>query len=238
VIASTQKTADRPHNLTVVIGLLSPTLAIVALLLSWRSLETSRQSIKISQRAYLSSEPQQLAIDPRVFHLVGRQPDDGNPVCRNAQSVKVSVKIWNMGNTPATLVRNSFQSLRPVERHSYFGNEPGKPEIEYDDALEGRRISARSSFVLTLKSEVFEKDLQPESLLQYGGVMRFRDEFGDEFSESWCAQFSPTSGARVTPTMRQPQDLDDCQKQVVGSSSILLPEVCSPAWDVEALVGK
>jgi hypothetical protein len=46
-----RKTADRPHNLTIMLGLLSPMLALLALYMSIQSIKVSRQSLEVGQRS-------------------------------------------------------------------------------------------------------------------------------------------------------------------------------------------
>jgi hypothetical protein len=55
-----EKTADRPHTITIglgLLGLLSPLVAFVALYISIQSLRTNVRSLEIGQRAYVSPEP-------------------------------------------------------------------------------------------------------------------------------------------------------------------------------------
>jgi hypothetical protein len=73
-----QETADRPHNLTLLIGFLSPLLAIVAVAVSVSNVMTSRLSLTTSQRAY----------------LVVQESPTQNPET-------TTLIIRNVGNTPA-----------------------------------------------------------------------------------------------------------------------------------------
>ena len=48
------KVADRPHWITIALGLLSPLVAVVAVWIASQSLKTNQQSMKVGQRAYLT----------------------------------------------------------------------------------------------------------------------------------------------------------------------------------------
>ena len=74
------KTADRPHQLTVRLALLSPLLAIVAVAISMGGLYYTQKGIKVGQRAYLST---------------------GVSSSKNAGDVTTTVEVKNVGNTPA-----------------------------------------------------------------------------------------------------------------------------------------
>jgi len=104
------KVADTPHWITIVLGLLSPTLAIVALLMSYLSYRTaqnsfslSEQSLQTGQRAYLQS-----AIE------LGAPIDEGDKIVW-----QVKVKLHNSGNTPASKRDKSTQlSVAPGQQSS------------------------------------------------------------------------------------------------------------------------
>jgi hypothetical protein len=49
-----KRIADRPHWITILIGFLSPSIALVAAWIAIQSLRTSQQSMKVGQRAYLN----------------------------------------------------------------------------------------------------------------------------------------------------------------------------------------
>jgi hypothetical protein len=84
------KTADRPHKLTLVLGLSNSLVALVAVALSFssfkvaqQSLRTNEQGLRISQRAYVSVL--------RVAYYPDQGKDTGSFV----------IRIKNYGNTPA-----------------------------------------------------------------------------------------------------------------------------------------
>ena len=89
-----EKVADRPHPITVHLGLVSPAIAIVALLVAFLGWCTSQWSMKVGQRAYLIY---QVAVT------------NGNQVMEALRADKdiflnYQVTVTNMGNTPADLI--------------------------------------------------------------------------------------------------------------------------------------
>ena len=74
--------ADRPHNFTLLLGLLSPFLALVALGFSYYSLDTSKRALNIGQRAYLSVTKSSMAVE---YVNIG---DDGDLKLYRGESVQ------------------------------------------------------------------------------------------------------------------------------------------------------
>lgn len=112
--SSPAKTADRPHGITIALGVMSPALAIVAIAVSFFSLRTSQQSLKIGQRAYLSYEIETFDFEPAL-----------NPAASTPLSLITVVKITNVGNTPAYFDSGAqthdvidFKSKRQIARIS------------------------------------------------------------------------------------------------------------------------
>jgi hypothetical protein len=84
--------AAKPHKITIVLGLFSPVLAFVALVMSYWSYRTaqdslfvSQQSLQVGQRAYLQS-----AVEIEGPYAVGYD-----------LTWQVKAKLHNSGNTPA-----------------------------------------------------------------------------------------------------------------------------------------
>jgi hypothetical protein len=79
-----KRTADRPHKITIVIGVLSPLLAIAAVTISLQGVKTSRTAMEVGQRAYLSISDGRLSVSGDQAHY--------------------SYVLHNLGNTPAESV--------------------------------------------------------------------------------------------------------------------------------------
>ena len=122
----------RPHVLTVIIGLLSPALALVALVMSGYSYQVAKESLKIShdtfginrdmlqvvQRAYLTIEDVELTLSHPNHCYVDTQAGQ--------QCVRVNYQftIYNMGNTPAII-------SKPLKHHRFtFPKTWSVPEAE------------------------------------------------------------------------------------------------------------
>jgi hypothetical protein len=89
-----KKIADRPHRITIVIGILSPAIAIVAVYLSLNSLHVSREALDLNRR---SMEIAQAAYVTATFYSQKQQREREGPVWH------VGAELNNTGNTPATL---------------------------------------------------------------------------------------------------------------------------------------
>src|SRR5579864_5645437 len=89
-----EKAADRPHPITVRLGLLSPSIALVALFVAFLSLYTSQRSMKVGQRAYLTY---QVAVTNggEVVNALHAEKDF---------FLNYQVTVTNMGNTPAEAI--------------------------------------------------------------------------------------------------------------------------------------
>ena len=85
-----RKTADRPHALSLLLGLISPLLAIVALFISLQSLKTSETSLKVGQRAYLAVQNGELW----VSRVAGTPAEVG---------IYLRCEVHNLGNTPGSI---------------------------------------------------------------------------------------------------------------------------------------
>lgn len=88
-IQNVTKVADRPHWITIAVGCLAPSLAIIALIVSLEGLRTSRESLRIGQRAYVQ----------------GRftwQEDTPSLMKKNGVTFwRLRVELANTGNSPA-----------------------------------------------------------------------------------------------------------------------------------------
>jgi hypothetical protein len=99
-------TTARPHNLTLVIGLLSPLLGVVALIISLMSLRTSERSLgvsetnmKVAQRGYVRIVDGKM----RLTHALLPLYELGKPMPRKPDEpigFGFSASLENLGNTP------------------------------------------------------------------------------------------------------------------------------------------
>lgn len=103
-----RKVADRPHWLTVIIGLVSPALALVAIGISLNSLAVSERNMKVGQRAYLTIRNAR-ALTGLLF---GDLPL-AKPACQ--LGVVHLYEVHNLGRTPGSVVGNVQSVTYPDE---------------------------------------------------------------------------------------------------------------------------
>ena len=164
------KTAERPHWITIAVGLVSPTIACVALFLSFESIEMSRKSLdlgvasqKIGQRAYVGAH---LTNNVEAFREGG-----------GFWLWRVNLELNNTGNTPASVLLKSVTQglgekmskfhLYAHEHESLFISGKDRATVQVADlTVDGRMLtdSHQMGFPLPSLSVVF----------------RYFDAFGDE----------------------------------------------------------
>ena len=114
------KVADRPHLLTILVGIFSPTLAIVAAAISFGAYQVSDLSMKIAQKAYLRVENSRFSLtrlDTRYkvveAEVGGRVQDVLLPSVEPAYRIPLSFEVHNSGNTPANLRELKLRLIVP-----------------------------------------------------------------------------------------------------------------------------
>lgn len=102
VDAGERRIADRPHHMTIVIGLLSPVLAGVAVIVSILAVHTSERALKIGTRAYVAV----LAGNLQFFNygIVQHETADNSGGQHCIVRMDLSATIQNAGNSPASAV--------------------------------------------------------------------------------------------------------------------------------------
>jgi len=100
IIDEDRKTADQPHWITIVIGMLSPALAIVALAVSLLSLKTSDLSLRIANRAYVGVVSGNLHFADFGYAVQDKGPDAGTHCIVR---MDIFAAIQNAGNSPAVI---------------------------------------------------------------------------------------------------------------------------------------
>lgn len=170
--ASPIKTADRPHPITILLGVLSPMLAIVALFISFDALKTSRSAMEIGQRAYLTPVITRLYPKPNPNFQEG-----------GIELLEVGLTIQNVGNTPAFLL---------AAKH-FLEKSDSNPTQENGDSLSGLgTIAPRQELVAHPASLSLLKwrDGSLDSWVYYFLVIDWEDVFRVHHSDHWCFQIS------------------------------------------------
>jgi hypothetical protein len=98
VAKATQKTADRPHSITIGLGLLTAVIAVGGLVLTWRG----QGLTETSQVPFLEVTRTPMEVTPLFDH--GPTGDGRNDSLRYTRQVRVGFSVENRGNTPATII--------------------------------------------------------------------------------------------------------------------------------------
>jgi hypothetical protein len=183
------KTADRPHRITIYLGLLSPTLALIALWFSWQSLKTSNRSLEIGQRAYVSLQDGRLSFSKEAEGPPPQPSSTLTPPGKPHPYVAMlgTVTLVNTGNTPA-----QFVSFKPVYKRLPQGwsiRNTGWVPVNTTPTL------------LSAKSQVFWRFQQtfwlapeawsdffggPSHVLSLTGELEYKDVFDNPHRINWC----------------------------------------------------
>src|SRR5688572_14683964 len=100
VLREGEPVAPRPHRTTVILGLLSPTLALVALGVSLYSLYASSEATRRGQQAYIGATPARFQ-----FHEEAVGPQGEQAIVY----LDATFALQNAGNTPATLFSTTVE---------------------------------------------------------------------------------------------------------------------------------
>lgn len=208
-----RKTAERPHNLTLLIGLLSPLLAVVALTISLLSFKTSERSVRVSetnmkvgQRGYVRiTGGRMLFFHPLALLelpiLGDPAPAPSPPEPQERAGFHFSASLENLGNTPVRFTKLAVQLPRETgiqfDQHDLQRDLP--PEL-------GQKVRYEWSWSLegTGQARVIQgvfKDLQEATQLsRKRGVGRrvtmgspnftfsltYQDVFQEDHTVRWC----------------------------------------------------
>ena len=171
---ATAKTADRPHPITIALGLLSPVLALVSLGVSFYVFHDSRRSMQVAQRAYLAFHfkaaeaqpvPATSANDPRKF------------------MVSANVSVRDIGNTPAYVdeVRQELYVINADDMaHHIGGSQKTSPNF---DTL----VPRGDALLLAYDSTFAEQNLLGDRSIVYRIEVHWHDAFGENQSTPFCA---------------------------------------------------
>lgn len=165
--------ADKPHPITVRLGLVSPAIAVVALIVAFLSLWTSQRSMKVGQRAYLTY---QVSVS------------NGSQVVDDLKSDKdfflnYQVTVTNMGNTPADSIYPKIEVVPDPDRTPIMITFPSQQPFD---------LGPKESRVLT--GQALFKHLHnvrglPGFSTGFKGQIEYEDVFGDSQNKQVCYQF-------------------------------------------------
>lgn len=178
-IITPKRVADRPHWTTILIGILSPSIALVAAWIAIQSLKTSQQSMKVGQRAYLNY---QVAVT------------NGNEVVEKLRDDKdfflnYQVIVTNMGNTPAYSVYPKIKVAVDPDRTPIIIKFPDLDAFDLGPK-ESRTVTGQALF-----KHFHNVRRLPGLSTGFTGQLEYKDVFGDSQVKQVCYSFIVSGGA-------------------------------------------
>jgi len=196
---------SKPHPITIMIGLLSPILSLVALGLSLQGLKVSQRAAinneaatRLSQRAYLSIEHG--TIELKIMPRAGKVFWDKSLIL-----VTVTLRVSNTGNTPGQVKNIKLNYVYPHGWNPYargvqatFKEIPPKQSLgwteawlitlsqEQQSAFEKQEQFLRKNPQLTAAHIHDLTSFHPRSFLKILGDLVYEDTFGNEHHQKWC----------------------------------------------------
>ncbi|MGB6742529.1 MAG: hypothetical protein WBE38_02645 [Terracidiphilus sp.] len=171
---SSQKTADRPHRITILLGLLSPVLALLSLGVSFYVFHDSQRSMKVAQRAYPSFHFDSATISPIK--------DDPNGF-----TVDASASLRNIGNTPL-YIDSIKTALYAIEADNIWDHISESSTVSPNyDALGPKG----DPLVLPYDAKFSHKDFDGDRSVVYRIDVRWHDAFDEPQGPSvFCVMMS------------------------------------------------
>ena len=169
---ASQRVADRPHWITILLGIFSPSIAFVALFVAWGSWETSQRSMKVGQRAYLQY---QVSVTNGSQVLEGLRTDKDF-------FLNYQLTVTNVGNTPADSIVPKINVVPDPDRSPVmitFPTEAFEPGQKESRVLSGQALFKHFRNVRGL----------PGFSSGFTGQIEYGDVFGDSQVKKVCYQF-------------------------------------------------
>ena len=160
------KTADRPHNITITLGLLSPLLALISVGVSLYVFRDSQRSMRVAQRAYLGFHFESAEVAPETV---------GNMSGAQRFRVKAKVSVRDIGNTPAyiDLVKQELYAIEGDDMWDHIG---GSNQVSPNfDALSPRGDPLSVEF----NSAFTDQDFRGDRSVVYRAEIQWHDAFGE-----------------------------------------------------------
>ncbi len=176
-IPTPKKVADRPHWVTIVIGILSPLIAVVAVGIAMQSLRTSQQSMKVGQRAYLNY---QVAVT-NADEIVGKLREDKDFF------LNYQIVVTNLGNTPAESISPKINVVVDPDRTPVMVNFSPLP---FELASKESRVLAGQA----LFKHIHNVRGLPGLATGFVGQVEYTDVFGDWQAKQVCYTFIVSGG--------------------------------------------
>jgi hypothetical protein len=163
-----EKTADRPHTLTVLLSAGALILSIVGIVISGFSVYYTRLALRVGQRAYLSFTP--------TFPTYNDDPSKSED---DLIALPASIEIKNLGNTPAYDVRTEITPRRSDSEYQFWLSQPTIPAI-------GPKDATNVQFNIAALRKIYKNGRTPGSAPQLCATVKYTDVFGSEQSDRSC----------------------------------------------------
>jgi hypothetical protein len=182
-VSPPEKVADKPHRITIRLGILSPAIAVIAAIIAILSLWNSQRSMKVGQRAYLTY---QVAVNN------GKEVVDGVRADRDF-FLNYQVLVTNMGNTPADWIYPNISVAVDPDRTPVMVTFPTTIPFELGPK-ESRVLAGQALF-----KHVHNIRGLPGFTTGFTGQIEYKDVFGDSQVKPVCYSFlvsgdSPSGG--------------------------------------------
>jgi hypothetical protein len=173
--------APRPHRITILMGLLpllSPAIAIVALFLSFKAIDNSRQqqilaekSVRIAQRSY-----------------IGAHIDIRKEMLHDSQWWRLNLEMDNTGNTPATTV--SIVSVDQINQSEKLLDFVTLSNEHHSFFISGKdKVSVPIAGLLADKTAIEKSHTMSMFVASLAISFRYSDVFGDEHNGKLTCHF-------------------------------------------------
>ena len=170
------KTADRPHWVTIAIGVLSPSLAVIAVGISIISLNVSQRAFQVGQRAYVTVSPVEITeLDPQA------SIPESELTKRFPISVPFVVKyqIKNLGNTPAF---DAVLSFKQGGDAFFIAIENGQPLNIGPKETSSRYLTVAQHW--RSADDAYNHYICYQCYMPYEAHISYRDVFGTTYNEA------------------------------------------------------
>ena len=197
-----KRVADRPHWLTLAVGVFSSVLALSALVVSLNSLRTSERSLMIGTRAYVAV----LSGELKFFNygIVGQ-----HCIVR----MDLSATFQNAGNSPASSVYFKAKYRLPPgwsEAPAWVKQNLGSPSISSIGPKSTVSWSYTSLFELTPDTYDEFRNWPGQRFIYMDAEVDFKDVFDERSAVRWC--WAAATNERKTKTT----DCESALKLVLG----------------------
>jgi hypothetical protein len=167
---------NRPHNISIVLGLLTLFFAVIALVLNYKSLQTSQSSLKIGQRGYLAFAVTSFTVT-----------QEGSP---QELTARATMKIRNVGNTPAYLDTGQSHinsvNIRTNQSSTRGGGSLLPPGLVVPPKDEVPGLDAFVSFADPEEATCPNSPNSKCYFVRFTGDISWHDVFGETHVDSWC----------------------------------------------------